>query len=50
MAFAIEDITERKQAEEQLRRSEQSLIESQRMAHLGSWHMDLATNEVLIWK
>jgi PAS domain S-box-containing protein len=46
VAFAIEDITERKQAEEQLRRSEQSLIESQRMAHVGSWHMDLATNEV----
>ncbi len=46
VAFSIEDITERKQAEDQLRRSEQSLIESQRMAHVGSWHMDLTTNEV----
>jgi PAS domain S-box-containing protein len=46
VAFAIEDITERKQADEALHRNEQSLIEAQRIAHLGSWHMDLATNEV----
>ncbi len=46
VAFAIEDITERKKAEAALQRSEQSLAESQRIAHLGSWHMDLTTNEV----
>ncbi|MDD5472431.1 MAG: PAS domain S-box protein, partial [Sideroxydans sp.] len=40
------DITERKQAEERLRRSEEGLKEAQRIAHLGSWHMYLATNEV----
>ncbi|MDQ3303601.1 MAG: PAS domain S-box protein, partial [Actinomycetota bacterium] len=33
----IRDITERKLAEEELRRSEQSLATAQRIAHLGSW-------------
>ncbi len=46
VVFAIEDITRRRLAEEELRASERSLIEAQRIAHLGSWHMDLATNEV----
>lgn len=46
VAFAIEDITERKLAEDQLRRSEFGLNEAQRLAHVGNWHMDLATNEV----
>ncbi|MGO8786714.1 MAG: PAS domain S-box protein [Terriglobia bacterium] len=32
-----EDITERKRAEEALRRSEASLAEGQRLAHTGSW-------------
>ncbi|MDD5332850.1 MAG: PAS domain S-box protein [Rhodoferax sp.] len=43
-----QDITERKQAEEQLRRSEHRLAEAQRMAHLGNWELDLASN-VLTW-
>ncbi len=46
VVFAIEDITERKKVEAALQRSEQSLAESQRIAHLGGWHMDLTTNEV----
>lgn len=46
VVFAIDDITERKQAEEKLLRSEQNLVESQRIARMGSWHMDLATHEV----
>ncbi len=33
----IEDITERKQAEEQLQRSEANLRKAQRVAHVGSW-------------
>jgi PAS domain S-box-containing protein len=40
------DITPRKQAEEALRRSEQSLAEAQRIAHLGNWDWNIATNEL----
>ncbi|MDD5332562.1 MAG: PAS domain S-box protein [Rhodoferax sp.] len=43
-----EDITERKLAEEQLRRSEHGLADAQRIAHLGNWELDLASN-VLTW-
>jgi PAS domain S-box-containing protein len=37
----VEDITERKQVEEALRQKEHLLSESQRIAHLGSWTLDL---------
>ncbi len=40
------DITERKRAEEELRASTEDLKDSQRIAHVGSWRMDLASNEV----
>jgi PAS domain S-box-containing protein len=43
-----QDITERKQAEELLQRSEHSLKEAQRIAHLGNWDLDLA-RDVLTW-
>jgi PAS domain S-box-containing protein len=42
------DITERKRAEEVLRRNEKDLRESQRIAHVGSWRLDVATNQV-VW-
>ncbi len=43
-----EDITERQLAEEQLRRSEHGLADAQRIAHLGNWELDVASN-VLTW-
>jgi PAS domain S-box-containing protein len=44
----IRDISERKQAEEALRRSETLLKKSQQMAHIGSWELDLKKN-ILYW-
>ena len=40
------DVTERKQAEKALRRSEAELKEAQRVARLGSWTMDLQSEQV----
>ena len=42
------DITQRKQMEEQLNQNLRDLLESQRIAHLGTWRLDLATNQV-VW-
>jgi PAS domain S-box-containing protein len=39
------DIEDRKQAEEQLRRREASLVEGQRLAHCGSWSWNVHTCE-----
>ncbi|GAB4375819.1 MAG: hypothetical protein Kow00121_22010 [Elainellaceae cyanobacterium] len=40
------DITDRKEAEEKLRRSEAALAEAQRMVHLGNWELDVATKQI----
>src|SRR5215207_7610141 len=40
------DVTERKEAEEALHRSEAGLAEAQRMANLGNWEWDVRTGEV----
>ena len=42
----LRDISERKRYEEALRKSVKDLRESQRIAHIGSWRLDIATNEV----
>jgi PAS domain S-box-containing protein len=44
----ILDITDRMRVEEELRASQARLVEAQRVAHLGSWELDLRSNE-LIW-
>lgn len=43
-----QDITERKRAEDALRRSEATLNRAQGVAHIGSWHLDVRKNE-LAW-
>jgi PAS domain S-box-containing protein len=44
---AVEDITERKQAEQALRENEQDLNRAQAVAHTGSWRMDVRRNQLL---
>ncbi|MCS6808789.1 MAG: PAS domain S-box protein [Bacteroidota bacterium] len=41
-----QDITQQKVTQEKLRRSQESLAEAQRMAHLGSWYVDLQTGNI----
>ncbi len=48
MVAALEDVTERKRAEEELRQSEARLRDAQRLAHLGNWEEDLQTRS-LVW-
>jgi PAS domain S-box-containing protein len=45
----VMDVTERKLAEEALRRSESYLAEAQKLSHTGSWARNLATNEITYW-
>jgi len=45
---AARDITQRKQAEDALKQSESQLNEAQRIAHIGSWQLDIVNN-VLQW-
>ncbi|MHC4562602.1 MAG: hybrid sensor histidine kinase/response regulator [Planctomycetota bacterium] len=44
----IVDVTERKRAAEELRESEALLNESQAIAHVGSWQLDLVSDH-LVW-
>ncbi|HEY5954812.1 MAG TPA: PAS domain S-box protein, partial [Terrimicrobiaceae bacterium] len=45
-AGVIQDITERKRAEEELRRSEAYLAEAQKLSHTGSWGWSPSTGEI----
>ena len=45
---AVSDITERKRAEEELRRSESYLLEAQRLTQSGSWAWNVRTHDT-IW-
>src|SRR5262249_44131201 len=42
------DIDAKKTAEQRLRRSEESLLEAQRMSHTGSWRHDVASGRVSV--
>jgi PAS domain S-box-containing protein len=42
----IQDITERKQSEEKIRQSEAMMAAAERLAHFGSWELDLTNAEV----
>jgi PAS domain S-box-containing protein len=42
------DITDRKRAEDELRRSEASLADAQSISHTGSWRWKIATGEVSV--
>lgn len=44
----IQDISERKQAEESLRRNEKTLEKAQRIAHLGQWDWDINANRATL--
>ncbi|MDY0012915.1 MAG: PAS domain S-box protein [Rhodocyclaceae bacterium] len=48
MLGLVQDITERKRTQEKLAASQTTLTHAQRIAHLGSWTLDLATGE-LAW-
>ncbi|MDD5296436.1 MAG: PAS domain S-box protein [Rhodocyclaceae bacterium] len=49
MAFAfVTDLRERKRSEQALREAAENLARAQAIAHLGSWRLNLATDE-LIW-
>ncbi len=45
-AAVVVDITDRKRAEEELRRSEASLAQAQQISHTGSWRWNVGTGEL----
>ena len=46
MLEIFQDITERKHTEQKLLRSEHELKKAQQITHIGSWFLDVATNDV----
>jgi PAS domain S-box-containing protein len=45
---AVMDTTESERAEKKLRRSEESLLEAQKLSHTGSWRHDVASGAVIV--
>jgi PAS domain S-box-containing protein len=45
---AVMDTTESKRVEKKLRRSEESLLEAQKLSHTGSWRHDVASGAVVV--
>jgi PAS domain S-box-containing protein len=45
---AVMDTTESKRAEQKLLRSEESLLEAQKLSHTGSWRVDIASGAVTV--
>jgi PAS domain S-box-containing protein len=45
---AVMDTTESKRAEKKLRRSEESLLEAQKLSHTGNWRHDVASGAVTV--
>jgi PAS domain S-box-containing protein len=45
---ALTDVTAAKHSEDKLRRSEESLLEAQRLSHMGSWRRDVASGAVIV--
>jgi len=45
---AVMDTTDRERAEKKLRRSEESLLEAQKLSHTGSWRHDVASGAVVV--
>src|SRR3982074_1787494 len=45
---AVMDTTEGKRAEKKLRRSEESLLEAQKLSHTGSWRHDVSSGKVIV--
>ena len=45
---AVMDTTDSKRAEKELRRSEESLLEAQKLSHTGSWRHDVASGAVIV--
>ncbi|MDM8557810.1 response regulator [Candidatus Parabeggiatoa sp. HSG14] len=42
----LHDVTQRKQAEQALKESEENLKKAQKMAHIGSWKLDTTINKI----
>ncbi|MEO8206411.1 MAG: PAS domain S-box protein, partial [Chthoniobacterales bacterium] len=47
-SYVTRDLTDRKTAEDKIQASQSALLETQRMAHLGSWSLTIAENN-LVW-